>query len=254
MLLAAALVFGCLPADPPGFRRDAGAARTSTAKRADGGKKRLPPAASTREVRLLDAGPLISEAVKDDFERDALGPDWNPTSDVWRIEEGKLCGKGAKNHPVWFRPRLPRNAHIAFEATSYSTDGDIKVEAWGDGRSAAAGTSYDDATSYILVLGGWRNSLHVLARLNEHGTTRRELRLVPGSEDPRNQPIVEGRSYHVEIERDDGRTVRLIVDDTEVHAFDDPAPLAGPGHDHFAFNNWNVRACFDDLVITPLED
>lgn len=254
MLVAAALVIGCLPADPPGFRRDAGAARAGTAKRADAGKKRLPPAASQRAARLGDARPVIGEVVKDDFERDTLGPDWNITSDVWRIEGGELCGKGAKNRPAWYLPRLPRNAHIAFEATSSSTDGDIKVEVWGDGRSAATGTSYDDATSYILVLGGWRNNLHVLARLNEHGSDRREVRLVPGSEDPRNQPIVEGKRYHVEIEREDGRTVRLIVDDTEIHAFDDPAPLAGPGHEHFGFNNWNVRVCFDDLVITPLED
>ena len=34
--------------------------------------------------------------------------------------------------------------------------------------------------------------------------------------------------------------------------FYDPAPLAGPGHDRFAFNNWASRAYFDDLAIEPL--
>lgn len=252
MLLFTLLVFGCLPADPPGFRRDAGGATRSS--RADGGKKKLPPAASAPGVRPVDSAPVIDEPLSEDFEREALGPDWNPTSAAWKLEEGKLCARNARNHPIWYRPRLPRNARIAFDAISNSPDGDIKVEAWGDGTSAASGTTYDDATSYILVLGGWRNSLHVLARMNEHATSRRELRLLPGSEDPKNQPIVEGKSYHVEIERSDGHTVRLFVDDTEIHSLDDPMPLFGSGHEHFAFNDWAVPVCFDDLLITPLED
>ena len=31
-------------------------------------------------------------------------------------------------------------------------------------------------------------------------------------------------------------------------------PLSGGGHDHFAFNDWDVPACFDDLLITPYPD
>jgi hypothetical protein len=254
MVLVSLLVLGCLPADPPGFRRDAGAARPGSEKRADGGKKKLPPAASSRDLPVVDAGPLIDEPWSDDFDRAALGSDWNPTSDAWHVVDGRLCVKGARNHPAWLRRRLPKNARIEFGATSSSPDGDIKVEAWGDGKSAATGTTYDDATSYILVLGGWRNSLHVLARLDEHASSRKELRLVPGSEDPRNQPLVEGKNYHVEIERVDGRTVRFSIDDTEIHSFEDPKPLKGPGHEFFAFNDWDVPVCFDDLLITPLED
>jgi hypothetical protein len=80
------------------------------------------------------------------------------------------------------------------------------------------------------------------------------LRLVPGSEDPRTQQVVEGRSYHVEIERNDGRTVRVTVDDLEILEMEDPAPLVGNDHQHFAFNNWDVPVCFDDLIITPMGD
>jgi hypothetical protein len=254
LVLVTLLALGCLPADPPGFRRDAGGSRAGTEKRPDGGKKKLPPAASSLEAKPVDAGRLIDEPWNDDFERPALGPDWNPTSDAWRIVEGRLCAKGARNHPAWLTRRMPKNARIEFNATSSSPDGDIKVEAWGDGKSSASSTTYDDATSYILVLGGWRNSLHVLARLDEHSSSRKELRLIPGSEDPRTQPIVEGKAYHVEIERADGRTVRLFVDDTEIHRFEDEKPLHGPGHEHFAFNDWDVPVCFDDLLITPLED
>jgi hypothetical protein len=33
---------------------------------------------------------------------------------------------------------------------------------------------------------------------------------------------------------------------------EDPAPLTGPGHDHFAFNGWDAPVCFDRLTVTPL--
>ena len=32
--------------------------------------------------------------------------------------------------------------------------------------SAASGVSYNDATSYLTIFGGWKNTLHVLARIN----------------------------------------------------------------------------------------
>ena len=256
------LLLACLPADPPGFRRDAG----RTLGRSSSGKlpktttlrAQRPPSAEPSAVPSAEAPPedasyrLINEALNEDFNRPELGPDWNPTSTAWRIHDGRLCAKGAKNHPVWFNRRLPKNAHIEFDATSGSPEGDLKAEAWGDGHSVPAGTTYDDATSYIVVLGGWKNRLNVLARLNEHAANRLELRLLPGTEDPRLQPIVEGRSYHVEIERDDGHTVRVTVDDQLLHQLDYPAPLGGPDHEHFAFNDWDVPVCFDDLLVTPL--
>jgi hypothetical protein len=34
--------------------------------------------------------------------------------------------------------------------------------------------------------------------------------------------------------------------------WDDPDPLAGPGHEYFAFNDWDALVHFDNLVITPL--
>ena len=196
---------------------------------------------------------LLSDEFSDDFERSVLGSDWKATSGAWRIDNGRLCGERARNHGVWLERRLPKNARIEFVATSGSPNGDIKAEVWGDGASAAKGTSYVDATSYIVVFGGWKNSLHVLARLNEHGSDRREIRLVPGSEDPRTAPVSEGRSYRFEIERTDGHTLRFSVDDTLIHTFDDSEPLAGPGHEYFGFNDWDVPVCFDDVLVTPLE-
>ena len=256
VFVGVAFLAACLPADPPEFRRDAGVRpKPARTKKIDAGTAaaraatRKSPAASSAK----SAGALLTEEFSDEFERTSLGPDWRPTSSVWRIENGRLCGEHAKNRGVWLDKRLPKNARIEFVATSGSPNGDIKAEVWGDGASAAKGTSYVDATSYIVVFGGWKNSLHVLARLDEHAPNRQELRLVPGSDDPRTAPVAEGRSYRFEIERSDGRTVRFSVDDTLIHTFDDPEPLAGPGHEYFGFNDWDVPVCFDDVLVTPLE-
>lgn len=264
LLVLSVVVWGCLPADPPDFTRDAGTvkrpvrsgAKGTPAKgkpvgTADTGARR--PSRPADAGPVLAAGPVLSEPFRDDFDRADLGEDWLATSPVWRIMDGRLCAQGAKNHPVWLKKRLPVNARIEFDATSGSPDGDIKAEAWGDGRSFATGTTYDDATSYLFVLGGWKNRISALARLNEHAQNRQEVRLVPGSEDPRTQQVVEGKSYHFEIERSDGRTVSFTVDDTPIHEFADPAPLKGAGHEHFAFNDWDVPVCFDALLVTPLE-
>jgi len=252
-----ALLVGCLPADPPGFQRDAGRSSAKGSRGAATGvaKRKAPPEViSTRDASDGGEARLITEALNEDFNRSTLGPDWNATSDAWKLDDGRLCVKGAKNHPAWFVPRLPRNARIEFDVTGGSPDGDLKAEAWGDGHSVSSGATYDDATSYIVILGGWKNHFNVLARLNEHAANRMEHRLIPGSEDPRLQPIVEGRTYHVEIERGDGKTVRMTVDDTLLHELEDPQPLAGPGHEHFAFNDWNVPVCFDDFLVTPYPD
>ncbi len=34
--------------------------------------------------------------------------------------------------------------------------------------------------------------------------------------------------------------------------FPDCAPLAGAGHDHFGFNDWDVKVCFDNVKVVPL--
>ena len=112
--------------------------------------------------------------------------------------------------------------------------------------------SYDDATSYIAIFGGWKNRLHVLARLDEHAKDRQELRVDPGAGDPRAQEVEPDRSYRFKVERRDGKTLHWSVDDTQIHVFEDTQPLSGEGHEHFGFNNWQVRVCFDNLRITPL--
>lgn len=193
----------------------------------------------------LDAGPPPPPS--------NLGPNWTQMkTNAWRVENGKLCGQNAHNHGVWLNRTLPVNARIEFDAVAHTDDGDLKAEVWGDGKSYATGTSYTNATSYLVVLGGWKNTLQVLARLNEHGTDRKEIAIRKETDDPRERAVGRGQVYQFKIERTDGKTIRWSVNGVEYLTWNDPQPLAGQGHDHFGFNEWEARVCFDNVKVTPL--
>jgi hypothetical protein len=203
----------------------------------------------------LDALMAAAEASNVDPEQEPVGPDWMvtmPSRRAWRIENGKLCGQNARNHGIWLKRTMPVNARIEYDAISYSDEGDLKSEVWGDGSSAATNTSYTNATSYLAIFGGWKNTFHVLARINEHGSDRKEIKVDPTSDDPKEKPVVRGQQYHIKVERTDGKTVRFFVDDVEYLSYNDPVPLAGSGHDHMGFNEWLVKVCFDNVKVTPL--
>jgi hypothetical protein len=181
------------------------------------------------------------------------GSDWLATApNIWRVEGGRLCGEHAHNHGIWLKRVLPVNARVEFDAVSDSPDGDLKAEYWGDGRSFATALSYTNATSYLTIFGGWHNKFHVLARIDEHGNDRKQISVDPSSDDPREKPVVAGQLYHFKVERIDGKTVRWWVDGNEMLSYQDSAALAGPGHDHFGFNDWDVKVCFDNVRIVPL--
>ncbi len=182
-----------------------------------------------------------------------IGPNWTQAqTNAWRIEDGWLCVENAHNHGIWFSRPIPINARIEWDAKSDSPEGDLKAELWGDGRGFAKGNSYNDATSYLAILGGWKNTLHVLARLDEHKEDRKVVRVDKDSDDPRQKPVMRGQIYHVKVERTDAKTVRYYVDTLLMATFVDTEPLMGPGHDHFGFNDWEAKVCFDNVKITPL--
>jgi len=182
-----------------------------------------------------------------------IGPNWvQAQTNAWHIEDGWLCVDNAHNHGIWFARPIPINARIEWEAKSDSPEGDLKAELWGDGRGFAKGTSYNDATSYLAILGGWKNTLHVLARLDEHKDDRKVVHVDKDSDDPRQRPVMRGQVYHFKVERNDGKTVKYYVDTLLMATFLDSEPLMGLGHDHFGFNDWEAKVCFDNVKITPL--
>ena len=185
--------------------------------------------------------PAIDGVFTDDFNRTDIGPLWRNTGGTYQLVDGQLKIRGARNKPLWLRRTLPRDARIEFDVRSQSPEGDIKVEVYGDGVSKANADSYT-ATSYVVIFGGWNNSLNVLARMDEHAEDR-----VVG---PRRK-VELGHNYHMKIERK-GDTISAWADGQLLAKMNDPNPLWGAGHDHFAINNWSTELWFDNLKITPL--
>lgn len=185
--------------------------------------------------------PAIDGVLEDDFNRSDLGPLWRNTGGAYNLVNGQLTIRNARNKPLWLRRTLPRDVRIEFDVRSEGPQGDIKVEVYGDGVSKATDISYT-ATSYVVLFGGWNNSLNVIARLDEHGEDR--------AVGPRRK-VEQGRTYRMKIERK-GDTITSWADGQMLATLKDPNPLWGPGHDHFAFNNWQVELWFDNLKITPL--
>ena len=154
------------------------------------------------------------------------------------IRRGELWGAGTRNNPLWLAMALPHDVAVEFTARSETATGtrpgDIKLEIFGDGRAAASG--------YVLVFGGWGNAVSAIARRDEHGADRVERR---------DRKVEPGRTYRMRVERR-GQVLRWLVDGEEFLVFQDPAPLAGPGHDRFGFSCWDADLFFDDLRIEPL--
>jgi len=195
---------------------------------------------------LITACPKQDESIKgpftDSFDRAELGADYLNTGGPYQIQGGKLNIKGAHNHPLWLKKRLPRDAEIELDVTSRTSDGDIKVEAWGDGQSSATSRGAYLSTSYVFVFGGWGNQVSALCRMDEHAEdrkTRKDVKVEPN------------RTYHWKIRRK-GNRVEWSIDGKPFLSMDDDAPLEGDRHSYFGFNNWQSDLWFDNLKIRPL--
>ena len=186
--------------------------------------------------------PAIDQSYSDDFNRPALGGDYNRTGPGYRLVDGALQAKGAHNHPLWLARRLPPgDLQIDLDAWSNSADGDIKIELFGDGRSYDPDGNRYQSTGYVLCFGGWHNEKSILANRDEHGTTM-VSRTTP--------KVVSGQHYHWRIVRR-GKVIDWFIDDLTQPflRYDDPDPLSGPGHEYLAFDNWENDTWFDNLVI-----
>lgn len=186
----------------------------------------------------LKAGTRVFE---DTFERTTIGDNWLDTGGGYRIVDGMLKAKGAKNKPLWLKQKLPTDVRVSFTARSESDAVDIKAEIFGDGKSKATKASYT-ATSYVVILGGWNNSRSIIARMNEHGDDRKVR------ETPKGIP---GKTYRFDIVRK-GNRLSWYLDSEPFLELTDPNPLKGAGHEYFAFNNWASEVYFDDLAVYAL--
>ena len=188
--------------------------------------------------------PPIKDEWTDNFERDSVGENYYASGDGYRVANGALNAKGAHNHPLWLRAKIPRDVRIEFETWSTENRGDIKIEIFGDGKSYDADGGAYLATGYELIFGGWFNSKSIIARLDEHGkdvVQRTEPKVVPN------------QRYKWRVERKANQLTWYIDDlTTPFLQLVDPRPLEGMGHEYLGFNNWETDTWFDNLVISPL--
>ena len=122
-------------------------------------------------------GPAVTQAVpfSDSFDRASLGADWFSNGGHWRLASGELYSPGVGNNPLWLKARLPADVRITFDVRSEATTGDIKWEAFGDGRT--------HSTGYLFLFGAWDNGgrsggagFNRIAKLDEHGFTAEEIK------------------------------------------------------------------------------
>lgn len=170
----------------------------------------------------------------DEFARAELGDKYQKTGGSWRLVEGALHTMGDHNQPLWLDVPLARNTRVEFTTTSHSPAVDTKIEIFGDGVRHESG--------YIVIFAGWKNSITTIAKKDEHSPARKELKR-GGERD---------RVYRWRVQRTDGKTLELFIDDELLVSYADDSPLYGAGNDRLAFTSWESEVKYDDLVITPL--
>ena len=183
---------------------------------------------------------------QDDFERAEPGADYRQAAPdqgwqagTWRIKEGRLVAEKIHNAALWLQIPLPDKVRIQFDARAESPTGDVKCEVFGDGRVHQSG--------YILIHGGWSNTINTIARRDEHGEDRKEDNRCP-SREGRSTCVEPGVDYAWAVERS-GDEVRWYLDGRLFLRYDDAHPVRGR---HFAFNNWEAPVTFDNLRIDDL--
>ena len=235
----------------------------------------------------------VTQAVpfKDDYNRATLGDDYWSNGGLWRIADGQLYSPGVGNNPLWLKARLPADVRIEFDVRSEGRDGDVKWEAFGDGRN--------HSTGYIFLFGAWSNRESRICKLDEHALPEPEmkarlasvLRPVPrlltgvdaafdavarpfrqwearralekldaGTYYGRDTPmvvvrqdlkVVKSKTYHVVVIKKGG-VIRWELDGQLALELRDPTPLSGNDHDRFGFSSWQNDTYFDNLKIDPL--
>jgi hypothetical protein len=179
------------------------------------------------------------QAFADNFERDTLAPLQHVASfrilPVDTVFGGgrALCTIGDHNQTLAFENVvLGDNVRIDIDMWSTSPDVDMKLEVFGDGTHQSG---------YIIILGGWKNTVSVIARNDEHEPTRTENRA----------KLRANVRTHVTVERR-GAVLTVLLDGIVWMTRTDARPLRGDRHNRLALSSWESDVCYDNLVVTPL--
>jgi hypothetical protein len=189
-----------------------------------------------QQAPMSQGGALI---FSDDLSSGSLAEHWKRGKGEggpgqWTVVDGWIQGQRLRNDPLWLQIPLPEKVRIEFEAMAMTSVGDIKVEVFGNGE--------DHESGYVLIYGGWNNSLDVIARLDEHGKDRRERP---------SRKVTPEQVYAMAVERIDG-TVRWFVDGELFMHYEDASPLRGELHRFFALSNWDAVVRFRGVRVYEL--
>jgi len=180
--------------------------------------------------------PTATAPFEDAFERSELGPNYETFfhAALPKIEDGRLNTGPLMNNPLWLKLKLPEDVAISFDVQAKSPTADIKWECFGNGR--------DHQSGYVFIFGGWKNTVSVLARLDEHGVDRKEKRGL------RVDPAL---VYRMRVTRRSGH-IQWFVNEALFLEWDDQHPLKGSEHNRFGFSAWETPTLYDNLRIEAL--
>jgi hypothetical protein len=135
---------------------------------------------------------------------------------------------------------LPDNLELEFDARSDFADGDIKFVMYTDGENYEAG--------YTLIFGGWKNSVSLIAKGDEHAIQKKLMDQVRHRTDVK---VEQGKTYRYRVVRK-GRILEWFIDGASFLTYDDPQPIRGAGFNRFGFCNWESPLTFDNLKVWAL--
>ena len=177
---------------------------------------------------------------EDSFERAEIGDNYEIQGGDWRIENGKLKSRTAKNRNLVLKSvDLPQNGIVELTMKSHSDAVDVKFNLWGDGKI------HDHGDGYTFILGGWNNRISVISRLDEHEKKRSEKR---------NANLEKETLYKIKVERSSSK-IRWFVNGELFLEYNDETPLkVSDGFSKLSFANWKSDVEFDELKIYALEE
>jgi hypothetical protein len=189
--------------------------------------------------------PISKNGFTDNFDRNTLGANWFDTIGRFVLANNSLNIQGGYNHPLWLKKKIPVNVDIEFNAKSMTSDGDIKIELFGDGKSFALNRGAYVATGYVFCQGGWKNKKTFIAKRFEHDrkllhTTKAKVNI--------------GKYHHWKIvsrKKEGALILTWFIDGKKILSMKDLSPIYGSKNQWFAFSNWASDTWFDNLKITP---
>ena len=191
---------------------------------------------------LLSCGSenTLTKIFDDDFSRTGIGVNYEIQGGDWRIENGKLASRMAKNRNLVLKSvDLPQNAVVELTMKSNSSDIDVKFNLWGDGKI------HDHGDGYTFILGGWKNRVSIISKLDEHEKNRSEKR---------NAKLEKGKVYKVRVERQLNKIKWFVDGELFLEYFDEKPLKVSDGYSKLSFANWKSDVEFDDLKIYALEE